>query len=78
MIALALVIGVLLLLWLSSATRQIERANEEVKREVEASGDVYNPARAGQPLRDGCGLIVLTIVLVVGAVTLIGALVPVL
>ena len=77
MIALALVIGVLLVLWLSSATRQIERANEEVKREVEAAGHTYNPARAGQPLRDGCALIVLTIVLVVGAVTLLGALVPV-
>ena len=75
---LIIIVGVLLLLWLSSATRQIERANEEVKREVEAAGHTYNPARAGQPLRDGCALIVLTIVLVVGAVTLLGALVPVL
>ena len=73
---LIIIVGVLLLLWLSSATRQIERANEEVKREVEAAGHTYNPARAGQPLRDGCALIVLTIVLVVGAVTLLGALVP--
>ena len=73
---LIIIVGVLLLLWLSSATRQIERANEEVKREVEAAGHTNNPARAGQPLRDGCALIVLTIVLVVGAVTLLGALVP--
>ena len=73
---LIIIVGVLLLLWLSSATRQIERANEEVKAEVIAAGATYNPARAGQPLRDGCALIVLTIVLVVGAVTLLGALVP--
>lgn len=76
MIALALVIGVLLVLWLSSATRQIERANEEVKAEVIAAGATYNPARAGQPLRDGCMLMILSIVFAIGAVTLLGALVP--
>lgn len=78
MIELALVIGVLLILWLSSAATQVKRANEKVKAEVIAAGATYNPARAGQPLRDGCALIVLTIVFVVGAVMLLGALVPVL
>ena len=76
MIALALIVGVLLLLWLSSATRQIERANEDIKREVIAAGATYDASRAGQPLRDGCMLIVLTIVFAIGAVTLLGALVP--
>ena len=76
MIALVLVVGVLLVLWLSSATRQIERANEEVKREVIAAGATYDASRAGQPLRDGCMLIVLTIVFAIGAVTVIGLVVP--
>ena len=76
MIAFVLIVGVLLILWLSSAMRQVERANEQVKAEVEAAGHTYNPARAGQPLRDGCMLIVLTIVFAIGAVTLLGALVP--
>ncbi len=76
MIALALVVGVLLVLWLSSAMRQVERSNEQVKAEVEAAGHTYNPARAGQPLRDGCMLMILSIVFAIGAVTLLGALVP--
>lgn len=76
MIAFVLVVGVLLILWLSSAMRQVERSNEQVKAEVEAAGHTYNPARAGQPLRDGCMLMILSIVFAIGAVTLLGALVP--
>lgn len=72
----AVVVGVLFILWISSAATQVRRANEKVKAEVVAAGKVYNPDAAGKPLRDGCGLIVLTIVFVIGAVTLLGAIVP--
>lgn len=76
MIELGIVVVILLMLWLSSAAQQVERANEDVKANVEAAGVTYDPARAGQPLRDGCGLILLTIVLAMGAVAVLTALVP--
>jgi hypothetical protein len=57
MIALALVAGLVLLLWAQTALR-IEETNEEVRAELGAD---YNEDAAGQPAQDGCLLIILVL-----------------
>jgi hypothetical protein len=73
MIELILLLFVLLVALTWRAKEHVEEANEEVRAEV---GVEYNEDAAGQPVRDGCMLVLLAVVGTLVLLSLIGSQVP--